>query len=156
MYLSPGCQEVSICPLGFIALNPPPNGLLCPFFQELKRHLSFPSEHHGVRVTCSCQWPRVRALLMVVRSLLFPEDCSFLWREKSWRFLTWWIIGRRKKFLRPERTWMSLTVTGGVSALRLARCCIQVFYIRFSKTQKQSFEQGQHCDLALPHRALRL
>lgn len=39
--------EDSICPLEDIALNPPPKGLVCPFFQELKRDSSFVSEHHG-------------------------------------------------------------------------------------------------------------
>lgn len=41
MHPSPGSQEVSVCPLGFIALNLPPKGLLCAFFQELRRDLTF-------------------------------------------------------------------------------------------------------------------
>lgn len=59
--------------------------------------------------------------------------------------------------MRAERTWMSLTLTSGVSVPRLTWCCcVQVFCISFHKTQKWSFEQCQHHGLALPHRALRL
>lgn len=53
VHLSSGSQEVSICPLGFRALHPPPKGLLCPFFHELRRDLSILSEHHCIRVTCT-------------------------------------------------------------------------------------------------------
>lgn len=39
--VSPVSQEVSICPLGFIALNPSTKGLPCPFLQEQRRDLTF-------------------------------------------------------------------------------------------------------------------
>lgn len=91
-----------------IALNPPPKGLLCPFFQELRRDSSFLSEHpcdrvaftlessswclnplHGTEVVTYSGGRRDGCLTL--RELL--EEAKYLWeqREHGWAWL--WPVG---------------------------------------------------------------
>lgn len=87
-----------------MTLNPPPKGLLCPFFQELRRNSSFLSELHSYRVAFtlkSSSWclnplhsTKVvtfsggrRDECLTLGELL--EEAKYLWeqREHGWAWL---------------------------------------------------------------------